>query len=466
MRSIFLTRVSHIFFACFLTLQLCTSKASAQYSRDTVFTLAQKAIAPSAYPEVKRTAPATFFLNDSFSVIQTQKWIGRKAVNPKTLAASLALGNNYFNEIANTLEANGLPLSYKWIPLCLSGMQHNLYGPDGRAGLWQLPHLVAVRYGLQLKPGFDQRLDPQQNTRVAIRYLANLRAEFGDEHLALLAFFNGEGSVRAAASHMAAMRFKDEYSRQVFLYEQLPHSTRDDIFLWNYLTGLFPDNIVPVHITHPNKLNLTKKDSTQLEQSVTLDVLAKLLNITKTEILSSNPSITGNRIPKDVSIFLSRETNDSLITQIQTLQAKQDSIKQVQAKAKQVVKTVKPPENRFNTMHTVRQGDNLGRIAIQYGVSLQQLKEWNNLKSDRINVGQQLIVYTKEPVNNKTPEKISTPAKTTLEPGTYTEYTVKQGDSLWSISRQFPGVTIDDIMRWNNIGERIDIGQVLKIKKQ
>lgn len=466
MSSTFSTRPVHIFFACFLTLQLCLRQASAQFSRDTVFTLALTAVTPATYPTLKLPEPTTFFLHDSFSVLHTRKWMAKKTVNPNNLTATIALGNNYFSDITRLLKAHNLPLSYTWIPLCLSGMQYNFYGPDGRAGLWQLPHLVAVRYGLVLKPGFDQRLDPGKSTRTAIRYLADLRKEFGDDTLALLAFFNGEGAVRAALSKTTSMRFKDASSRQVFIFSQLPSSTRDDIFLWNYLTGIFPDNNIPTNIIHPNRLSLTKRDSTQLEQSINADVLAKLLNISKTEILASNPSITGNRIPKGVTLFLSKQTNDSLITQIQSAQAKQDSIQQAVVKIKQPVKVSKPPEHHHNTMHTVRQGDNLGRIAMQYGVGLQQLKEWNNLKSDRINVGQQLIVYTKEPVKIIPPQKATAPTQTILEPGTYTEYTVKQGDSLWSISRQFPGVTVEDIMRWNNIEERIDIGQILKIKKQ
>lgn len=464
MSSTFSTRTRYIFFACFLTLQLCAFKAGAQFSRDTVFTLALTAISPATYPELKLSKPTTFFLQDSFSITQTRNWVARKNINPRNLAAAVALGNNYFDEINRLLVTYNLPPAYKWIPLSLSGMRYNFYGPDGRAGLWQLPHLVAVRYGLSLKPGFDQRLDPVKSTQAAIRYLNDLRIEFNDDTLALLAFFNGEGTVRAALSKTASMRFKDAASRQAFIIEQLPSSTRYDIFLWNYLTGLFPDNHVPASITHPNKLSLIKHDSLLLEQPIQIDVLAKLLNASKTEIYASNPSITGDRIPKDVTIFLSRQANDSLISQIRSVQAKQDSIKEAVAKSKPQVKAIKPPENHHNTMHTVRQGDNLGRISMQYGVTIQQLKNWNNLKSDRINVGQQLIVYTKEPVKSTIPEKSNSP--TVLAPGTYTEYTVKQGDSLWSISRQFPGVTVEDIMRWNNIGERIDIGQVLKIKKQ
>ncbi len=446
--------------SCFL---FTGNQVKAQFIRDTVFRMALTATASKTYPPVKITNPRSFYLDDSFSVAQTKKWIDRNVVNPKTLSAAIALGNNYFPEIDDLIRQHNLPLFYKWIPLCLSGMQYNFYGPDGRAGLWQLPHLVATRYRLLLNHEFDQRLDPALNTSIAIQYLADLQASFGDDAaLALLAFFNSEGSVRAALTKTATMRFKDEAVRMNFIYDQLPVSTRDDIFLWNYVAALLDE--VPFVQKHPNGL-LTSQDSVLIENPTLIISVALLLKIPEQEILAYNPALHGNKIPAGVSIFLPKEKRDSLVAKIDQLQQQQDSILQAKVVAVEK-KTQTQPENTFNIMYTVRQGDNLGRIAMDHQVSIRQLKEWNNLKSDRINVGQQLIIYTKEQVKITTPKPSSTLKQEKLEPGTYTEYTVKQGDSLWSISQQFPGVTVEDIMRWNTIGERIDIGQLLKIKKQ
>lgn len=453
----------------FITLSLLTGclfvslQSYSQFSRDTVFSLALAATSAKTYPEVKPPNTQQFYLKDAFSVLQTNRWKDRNMVNPKTLGAAIALGNNYFPEIDSLIRQQNLPPSFKWIPLSLSAMQYNFYGPDGRAGLWQLPHLVAVRYNLMLTHDMDQRLDPIQNTRVALHYLSDLIHAFGgDTNMALLAFFNSEGSVRAALSKMETVRFKDEAAKMNYIFEQLPTSTREDIFLWNYISSILPDE-VPFTEKHPNGL-LTSEDSVQIKNQTLLISLALLLKTSEKEIRAYNPSLREKKIPADAFIFLPKQQKDSLAANMDQLQQQQDSLIQTR---KVIVekKPVVPPENTFNIMYTVRQGDNLGRIAMNHRVSIRQLKEWNNLKSDRINVGQQLIIYTKEQIKSTAPASNRVAKEQKLEPGTYTEYTVKQGDSLWSISQQFPGVTVDDIMRWNNIGERIDIGQVLKIKK-
>lgn len=448
-----------------LTGCLCVSLRSySQFSRDTVFTLTLATTSAKSYPEVKPPPTPRFHLKDAFSEQQTNRWRDRNIVNPKTLGAALALGNNYFPEIDSLTRQHNLPPSFKWIPLSLSAMQHNFYGPDGRAGLWQLPHLVAVRYNLMLTHDVDQRLDPIHNTRIAVHYLSDLIQTFGgDTNMALLAFFNSEGSVRAAFSKMETMRFKDEAAKMNYIYDQLPAATREDIFLWNYIASILPDE-VPFREKHPNGL-FPSVDSVQIKNQTLIISLALLLKTSETEIAAYNPSLRGKKIPAGTFIFLPKQQKDSLVANVDQLQQQQDSIIQTR---KIVIekKPVVPPENTFNVMYTVRHGDNLGRIAMNHRVSIRQLKEWNNLKSDRINVGQQLIIYTKEQIKSTAPASNGVVKEQKLEPGTYTEYTVKQGDSLWSISQQFPGVTVNDIMRWNNIGERIDIGQVLKIKKQ
>lgn len=445
---------------CLLTTLLTNNTADAQFYRDTVFTLASSATVSERYPEIKLTTPQSYYLKDSFSLSQTRKWAARKAATPKTLASVIALGNNYFTTIRAQLSTYNFPSLYQWIPACLSGMQHDLYGPDGRAGLWQLPHVMAVHYGLQLKPGYDQRLDPALNTQVALQYLHDLEQSFGDPTAALLAFFNSEGTVRAALRKTATMRFKNEAARMAFIYEQLPLTTRDDIFLWNYISAILP-NEIPHEPQHPTGIK-TASDSLLIKTPTLLISVALLLNTSEQELRAYNPALTGKRIPAGAYLRLQHEQKEILATNSARLQQHQDSVQQAS-----IIKAEKKPsiphENTFNVMYVVRQGDNLGRIAMHHGVSIRQLKEWNNLKGDRIDVGQQLIIYTKAPVQSPAPEKRTTLPLT--EPGGFIEYVVKQGDSLWSISRQFPGVTVEDIMRWNNIGERIDIGQVLKIKK-
>jgi membrane-bound lytic murein transglycosylase D len=111
--------------------------------------------------------------------------------------------------------------------------------------------------------------------------------------------------------------------------------------------------------------------------------------------------------------------------------------------------------------YRVRSGDYLGRIARKFGVTVSQIKRWNGLRSTNIRIGQRLTIYPRKPVSDKD----SATAKTTTENGVKI-YTVKNGDSLWSISQKFPGVTVQNIKKWNDIsGSHLKPGMKLKIQK-
>lgn len=111
--------------------------------------------------------------------------------------------------------------------------------------------------------------------------------------------------------------------------------------------------------------------------------------------------------------------------------------------------------------YRVRSGDYLGRIAERYGVGVSSIKRWNNLRSNNLRIGQYLTIYPRKPgvaAQNKknTSEEISS-TKT---------YTVKKGDSLWSISRKFPGITVQNLRSWNDMGSNsLKPGMELKLFK-
>ena len=99
--------------------------------------------------------------------------------------------------------------------------------------------------------------------------------------------------------------------------------------------------------------------------------------------------------------------------------------------------------------YTVKKGDKLSLIAQEYGVTVDQILEWNNLKSTNINIGQKLKIK-----GTKTVPK----SKSTI-------YTVKRGDKLSLIAQEY-GVTVNQILEWNNLkSTNIKVGQKLKIQK-
>ncbi|MBC1472771.1 1,4-beta-N-acetylmuramoylhydrolase [Listeria seeligeri] len=123
--------------------------------------------------------------------------------------------------------------------------------------------------------------------------------------------------------------------------------------------------------------------------------------------------------------------------------------------------TSKPSTSSSAKTYTVVKGDSLWKIATKYNVSVANLKSWNNLKSDTINIGQKLKVSASSTSSNSNTSQANTskPSNSTTK-----THTVKKGDSLWSVSRQY-NTTVDNIKSWNKLtSNTIYIGQKLTIK--
>ncbi len=106
--------------------------------------------------------------------------------------------------------------------------------------------------------------------------------------------------------------------------------------------------------------------------------------------------------------------------------------------------------------YRVKAGDNLTRIGRMYNMSVSELKRLNNLSSDTIYVGQTLKVSGQS----------STPAPKPTTPSNGSSYTVKQGDNLFRISRNY-NTSVSELKRLNNLSsDTIYVGQTLKVNGQ
>ncbi len=117
-----------------------------------------------------------------------------------------------------------------------------------------------------------------------------------------------------------------------------------------------------------------------------------------------------------------------------------------------------PPEN-----YIVQPGDLLGTIAEQYGLTVEELKDYNGLDSDIIIAGQTLLIPPPTPTPGPTPTL--KPGEPTATPAPYILYTVKRGDALSTIAEQF-GVSVAAIKQANQIpadSDEIRVDQVLTI---
>ncbi|MBI4427654.1 MAG: LysM peptidoglycan-binding domain-containing protein [Ignavibacteriales bacterium] len=133
-----------------------------------------------------------------------------------------------------------------------------------------------------------------------------------------------------------------------------------------------------------------------------------------------------------------------------------------------------PARNNGNDWkeHVVQRGESLERISQSYGVSVTELKTWNNLRSNKIIPGQTLSVYL-------TPEErvkiISSPAEASFGPHLPSEmhetqpsalvHRVRRGETLYEIARQY-GVEIAALKAYNNLrSTKLAIGQELRIPR-
>jgi len=131
----------------------------------------------------------------------------------------------------------------------------------------------------------------------------------------------------------------------------------------------------------------------------------------------------------------------------------------------------KEDENRSkaevkNIEHIVAKGEYLGTIARKYNVSINDILEWNSLSDSNIKLGDKLIVGKEEIASTTIKDKKAKKEAYAVNDKNAKEslYQVRKGDTLLKISQKFPGVTIADIKKWNNIkGESIKPGMKLKI---
>lgn len=104
------------------------------------------------------------------------------------------------------------------------------------------------------------------------------------------------------------------------------------------------------------------------------------------------------------------------------------------------------PKMKENNIYIVKSGDSLYGIASKYGISVTELKNYNNLNSNVLQIGQQLKIPGFKNENSS-----------------YLEYIVQRGDSLYSIARRY-NTTVSDIMKLNKLNTNLlNIGDVLKI---
>jgi len=372
----------------------------------------------------------------------------------KTMGKLMALSDYYFPMFEEELARQGLPLEMKYLAIVESALKPNATSRVGAQGLWQFMFQTGKLFGLEVNSYVDERNDPLMATEAAAKYLKSLHGSLGDWDLALAAYNSGPGNVSKAIRRSGG---KTNYWN---IRHHLPRETAGYVpaflatmYLFEYAEEHGFKSVGP-------KFPYIATDTLKVKKMISLEQVAKVTNLDIAEVQFLNPSYKLGIIPvvKDENYVLRLP-----VDAIGKFVANEEGI---YALAETEFNDREKPLPQFfeqndKIRYRVKSGDYLGKIAQRYGVSIRQIKRWNRLKSNNLRIGQRLTIYPKRLVS--TPSNATASVPKNKNSGTYI---VKKGDTLWSISKKFPNVSIDDLKKWNDIsGSNLKPGMKLKVSK-
>ena len=376
----------------------------------------------------------------------------------KSIQSLITLSAFYFPMFERELDNYDIPLEIKYLAIVESALKPRAKSRVGATGLWQFMFATGKMYGLDVSSYVDERSDPIKSTEAAAKYLAKLYEIFGDWDLALAAYNSGPGNVTKA------IRRSGGYQNYWNIRHNLPRETAG--YLPAFLANMYIFEYAKEHGFNQYKPEIAyfETDTVRVKQMITLDQVSEVTGTPIEELQFLNPSYKLDIIPfiKDENYTL-RLPKDVVGTFV-------NNEEKIYSFAKEEFdKREKPLPQFFNASdrirYKVRSGDYLGKISRQYGVRVSDIKRWNGLRSNNLKIGQRLTIYPRRPyVAAPTTTKKTVAAKPLS--GNVTTYIVKSGDSLWSISQKFPGVSVQNIKDWNGIsGTNLKPGMKLKISK-
>ncbi|MBR5781217.1 MAG: LysM peptidoglycan-binding domain-containing protein [Bacteroidales bacterium] len=423
----------------------------------------------------------------------------------------LGLADIYFPLFEETLDKYDMPLEIKYLAVVESALNPRAGSHAGAKGLWQFMYGTGKVYKLNVTSLVDDRFDPIKATEAACQHLQDLYETFGDWFLALAAYNSGAGNVNKAIRRAGglknywavwpflpketrgyvpafiAVNYVMNYSQEHNLYPTDPgimangvdsvtvhqplhfdqlhemlNIPMEDIKFFN---PQYKASIIPASAKTPMSLRLpeqyinsfidnekelyafkTKKgiDREKLEEEM------KKVSDRSVHIVKSGESLGSIAKKYRISVNQLKTWNNLKSTTIypgQKLIVYSSGAPMAQAGNSNPV-----TRSTEQTIHVVKSGENLSLIAKKYKCTVTDLKNWNNLKSTTLSIGQKLKVYP--------------PAEGSSSSGSSkVVHTVKSGDNLWDISRKY-GVSVEQIRKLNGLSSNavLKIGQKLVIR--
>jgi len=422
----------------------------------------------------------------------------------------LGLADVYFPMFEQCLDKYNMPLELKYLAVVESALNPTAGSHAGAKGLWQFMYGTGKVYKLNSTTLVEDRFDPLKSTEAACQHLSDLYDTFGDWFLALAAYNSGAGNVRKAITRAGGiknywaiwpylpretrgyvpafiavnyiMSYAEEHNicpldpgiimdgidtvtvHQPLHFEQLNEMLGIPMEDLKFFNPQYKQEIIPATDKKPYLLSIPEKyvdsyiknekalyeyktqrgiDKEKLQEEM------KKISDRSVHIVKSGENLGSIAKKYHVSVSQLQKWNNLKGTNIYPNQKL--TVYPSGAPMAQAGNSAPVERSTTQTVHVVKSGETLSKIATTYQCTVTDLKKWNNLSSTNINVGQKLKVYPPENGSSSSSSGTST-------------YTVKSGDNLWSIAKKF-NTTVDQLKKLNNLkSESLKIGQKLKVK--
>lgn len=390
----------------------------------------------------------------------------------KSYERLMALSQYYFPIFEDALAKYNVPLEIKYLAVVESALNPRAVSKAGATGLWQFMYATGKQYNLDITTFTDERSDLLKATEAACQYMVNMYAIFGDWDLVLASYNAGPGNVSKAIRRSGG---KQNYWN---IRPFLPKETQG--YVPAFLATMYVFEFHKEHGIKPNKpvINHFATDTIKVKDKITFKQLSDLLDISVDQLQFLNPSYKRDFIPyiADKPHYLRLP-----LDKIAILTSNEDKIYAYAAydfnkrekpfTSNEAYATSSESLTSKTRFHKVKRGETLGGISQKYGVSLSQLKKWNNLKTNTISMGRNLKIITQEAVvvtqtSKPEPTKNAIVSKDTVKSNVSKKnvpdfHVVEKGESLFAISQKY-NVSKEDLKEWNQLSdETIQVGAKL-----
>jgi membrane-bound lytic murein transglycosylase D len=346
-----------------------------------------------------------------------------------TIVASLERMGRYKDMIQRVLREEGVPQDLIYQAFAESGFRPQaVNAKSGAGGMWQF--MPYGTYGLEHTAWYDERFDPEKATHAYAREIKKMYDQLGDWYLAMAGYDWGPGNVQKAVQRTGYADFWELYRRN-----NLPQETKNyiPVFLAVTLMAKNPKQYGLEDIQPDPPLII---DTVKTDYAVDLRLVSDIVGTPVQGIEALNPSLLRMSTPPDESFdlhltagtadvfqrdiaeipvekrrywrFHTVEDGDTLASLAKTWHVSESELAFVnqlkpEADLSGVDSLVIPmaPVSEGgalrSTLYKPRRGDTLVTIADRFGVTVQQLRRWNNLRSGVIALGHSL--YVSEPAH-------------------------------------------------------------------